>query len=1786
MNAGLITRDQQAQLAQEIRIQGSARTTPNQGATLSLATIGHEQWEDLRGSIRGMSQYLQKGNLISLLPEEAFRKRLTKIRSEQNTLSNSTGDSALFLAMGFLEWCEAEPHPRANEPLFAPLVLVHVALDQRKTEEGGEREFLLHMDADEPQGNPCLAEKLRQDFSIDLPDLNLEENETATEYFARVGRALRTKKNWRVHPTIALGFFNFARYRLWLDLNPGEWPEGQSPTDHRIVGAILNGEPLPQQDGIPDDDAVAKHQETEDLPIVMDADSTQYAALLAAQKDVSLVVQGPPGSGKSQTITNLISIAMAQGKRVLFVAQKLPALQVVQRRLESVELAPFCLPLFSDKARVTEVHKHLASSARLRESPDRHRTHGNPVVAIAKRLNEHAARLRGQPAGFNQSACLLIQRAVALQLMLREAWGIAWHDELLTVTVLKVEAPADWLEKREQTLHQWHRLKSEVGNAWANWTPLKLGPMDTQQVEAIVRRQERAAVSLAESLALLPDEFHRLTVASIEQLVAKVRQSRFAVLRDVLPNLLGFLWQAPENATAVARLERDLEEFSRQLIKAQRHLRITDENRSYVGSRATEALSAVAPVVSPRCSIASAKAALGELNDILRLAEDLSAYANLSPKGIDALCGIDGQAPGQAEIAWKHVELLTTHRTNVDLHVPSGAKVVLALHVLEDVARQSEARAFGQRLSRFQECSKRLESRIADSAHLQLGILATRLDESIRCLCQHALGMVRLCELSELEARFAALTAALHEATTNTPSGIIADVFGRDVPTAGDYESLASLASIPVKLLQTPANGTETVLRRVIGMNSPCSTLQAFSAAVHSHQHSHQQAVEWFPDIRLGIHVDAATLATQIQAAQAARELGLHHQSLASIPQIVERIERLRKAVKAAIDVFQSHFETWPLLPPETLDQIDQAKALLLLLVNRPHSPADLPIETLCLPTNAATVAAAATEGLELQQFRETNSERVAFRDLPDAETLAAQRRELRSHSGNWWRWFSGRYHKARKATRSFLNQPFPTDEDTLTLLDELEAHECRRVAFHGSPVGPLLGGLFRGIDTNWQMIEPTLAWIRELQTATQASEVTAFAQSSVRNAEGLRSAIRAVEILTHLIEQDGNELAVLTPLSFLSARPQSIKLSELCAALERAEALAKGLGEQIQVQARLHPQATFADLAARLKRLEEFEQSQITLQEYAHLTEPALAAKLQTAALNEDAEWISELSNRGVPCVLIDALIGRKVTADAHSSLMRSAQLLGQRMEELHKTFLDSVVPVWLARDVPCATLDATLVLLARSACWARTQALECTFDNQLRVTEIAESLDDLREVAAATEAFTPWREILREDPARLSAEQIATTLEWLETLRRHGASGTLLQWMLTEEADNRLHWWQELVSRARDLRSRIRTLEDSFALPLHDTQSTMTLIAWSSQTANQNAKTTSALEVIESHSQSAEFTVHDLAQATAGLCRAIELEAGLQAWRECLSSDPTRIDVARVQNHRRWAAIAHGLPTSIGLWLATIDTTSRCETLIGIEGKLAALKASVKEAQECLESFGRINSDGPFAIVSLSGTPRDVEQRCCALVAKLPLLPHYAALLREQEAAKTLGLTNLLKHCENAEVSTEILIHTFRGAVAWQQAKAVWESDDELRYFQSNEHERLRRKFQDDDDKQLTANRRFIRTRLGNGDVTQGWKGRTAGEHTDYALLQHEMGKQRRHLPIRKLVHRAGRAMQDLCPCWMMTPLAVAQFLAPGTIQFDVLHRQSKSSAFSGGIGDGGMPEQGSDDGRLSLV
>ena len=393
------------------------------------------------------------------------------------------------------------------------------------------------------------------------------------------------------------------------------------------------------------------------------------------------------------------------------------------------------------------------------------------------------------------------------------------------------------------------------------------------------------------------------------------------------------------------------------------------------------------------------------------------------------------------------------------------------------------------------------------------------------------------------------------------------------------------------------------------------------------------------------------------------------------------------------------------------------------------------------------------------------------------------------------------------------------------------------------------MGGLFRGIETKWQTIDPTLAWIEQLKSATQSSEVTSFVQSSIRDAEKLRNGVKAIEILAQLVEQNRQELSGIVPLSLFAAEPQAVKLHELCGVLSRTETMVKALADRIQAQVKVQPRATCAELAERIGQLDKLQQLDLALRQHSGIADPVAAASLRTGALGEDVVWLAELEKYNVTRKLVDAIIGRKLELEKHLPLIHAAKSFSQQIARLNEVFLKQKTAAWISGDVSTVELGSKMALLIQTINSFRTQATEWTFDNHLNILEIRESLDDAHEIEAATKTFVNWRDILHEEPSLLSAEQITTTLDWLDALRQHGATGGLLHWILTDETDNRLHWWQQLVSRAQDLRGRVRKLQDSFALPLQDTQPTMTLVAWSSQTADRNAKMTSALEIVESH-------------------------------------------------------------------------------------------------------------------------------------------------------------------------------------------------------------------------------------------------------------------------------------------------------------------------------------------------
>jgi hypothetical protein len=267
----------------------------------------------------------------------------------------------LHLAFGLLEWREDE----SSEALRSPLVLVPVALARASVREP----FTLGPVHEEPVVNPALRARLLQDFDFRLPAPPEDwEEKSLTDYLAEVETATAGLPGWRVDRATVLALFAFFKGVMYHDLEENAERAGAHPLVRALAGeatgAATDGMPLPDEQEL---DAV---QHPEQTFHVLDADGSQRLCLEAAARGQSFVLQGPPGTGKSQTITNLIADCLARGKTVLFVSEKMAALEVVYKRLGAAGLGDFCLELHSHKANKRAVVAELRRCLEERQAAD------------------------------------------------------------------------------------------------------------------------------------------------------------------------------------------------------------------------------------------------------------------------------------------------------------------------------------------------------------------------------------------------------------------------------------------------------------------------------------------------------------------------------------------------------------------------------------------------------------------------------------------------------------------------------------------------------------------------------------------------------------------------------------------------------------------------------------------------------------------------------------------------------------------------------------------------------------------------------------------------------------------------------------------------------------------------------------------------------------------------------------------------------------------------------------------------------------------------------------------------------------------------------------------------------------------------------------------------------------------------------------------------------------------------------------------------------------------------
>ncbi len=452
------------------------------------------QPEDDTMNDRGVLRRHADTKLQTRLTSAGLQRRLLDLYSDARTLEEEQGVNILFLTLGSLKW--VDPTNKENVR-YAPLILIPVSLERGSAAE----RFKLKLRQEDIASNLSLEAFLDRVHSLRLPAFEPGEEFDPEAYLANVANAISSKPDWEVlRDDLVLGFFSFAKFLMYRDLDPEVWPvDGKLTTLPMIRCLLAEGFPHPG-DMAPEDSMIDPLISPAELRHVVDADSSQALAIHDVRCGRNLVIQGPPGTGKSQTIANVIAAAIYEGKSVLFVAEKMAALEVVKRRLDQAGVGDACLELHSNKANKRMVLEELRRTWEL----------GSPRGALSNSLHSKLQEARDELNGHAQR---MHDAHVPSGLTPYQVMGelVRLRDGGQTPTSLQLQEPVRWSSderlERERLLKELIQRVQVIGLPTQHpWRGVGLETILPAQVDRIVTRigdlKERLAQILSEQSEL------------------------------------------------------------------------------------------------------------------------------------------------------------------------------------------------------------------------------------------------------------------------------------------------------------------------------------------------------------------------------------------------------------------------------------------------------------------------------------------------------------------------------------------------------------------------------------------------------------------------------------------------------------------------------------------------------------------------------------------------------------------------------------------------------------------------------------------------------------------------------------------------------------------------------------------------------------------------------------------------------------------------------------------------------------------------------------------------------------------------------------------------------------------------------------------------------------------------------------------------------------------------------------------------------------------------------------
>ncbi|MEG0141286.1 MAG: DUF3320 domain-containing protein, partial [Comamonas sp.] len=465
----------------------------------------------------------------------------------------------LFLALGHLQWFDRNA---PDKPRFAPLILLPVALERKSAAE----RFSLNWLQEDAAENLSLAAKLEADFGLELPEFKAGDDFDPAIYLAQVGTMAAAQPGWQVLPdAMTLGFFSFAKFLMYRDLDASTWPQDKRLDQQALIASALQDGFEAREQIFPEDADVDELIPVVSQRHVVDADSSQSLAIEAVRRGENLVIQGPPGTGKSQTITNVIAAAIADGKKVLFISEKMAALEVVNRRLKAVGLGPACLELHSHHTNKRKVLEELKATRDLGRPRVEHRDQIiNELTHVQKQLNAHSEVMHQALA-----PCALTPYQILGQLAKLDAVQIAHLPDLLQGA--QDWAPTDF-SARQQTVQALSQAASKVmpiqQHPWRGVCHPALLKMDAERfalqlpaLHNLLQQTLQDSEQLAQSLsALAPQNIQGIEeqIALAQQLASAPTVDRQSVANAIWSHGLGQLQKLLETGLQFSQQAQSL----------------------------------------------------------------------------------------------------------------------------------------------------------------------------------------------------------------------------------------------------------------------------------------------------------------------------------------------------------------------------------------------------------------------------------------------------------------------------------------------------------------------------------------------------------------------------------------------------------------------------------------------------------------------------------------------------------------------------------------------------------------------------------------------------------------------------------------------------------------------------------------------------------------------------------------------------------------------------------------------------------------------------------------------------------------------------------------------------------------------------------------------------------------------------------------------------------------------------------------------------------------------------